>query len=113
MKDIEKEANKIVSAKVKVISSLLPREEAEKKYGMSIYQGGAVPGKKIRVIDIKGTDVEACGGTHLHNTGEAGQIKLLKSTKIQDGIVRLSYVAGEAKEKDVSVRSARRRLMLD
>ena len=97
---IEKEANAIVKKELQVKSEFLLRNEAEKKYGMTIYQGGAVPGKKIRIIDIKGTDVEACGGTHLKNTKEVGEIKILKSTKIQDGIVRIIFTAGKAAEKE-------------
>jgi len=58
-----------------------------------------VPGKKLRIVDIKGIDIEACGGTHLDNTSEVGEIKLMKSTKIQDGIVRLVFTAGHAAEK--------------
>ena len=67
---------------------------------MNIYQGGAVPGKTLRIVDIEGVDVEACGGTHLHNTSEAGEIKILKATKISDGIVRLYFTAGEAAQKE-------------
>lgn len=74
----------------------MPRSEAEKKYGMSIYQGGAVPGKFIRIVDISSLDVEACSGTHLNRTGEAGEIKILKAQKIQDGIVRITFTAGYA-----------------
>ncbi len=77
----------------------MPRNEAEKKYGMAIYQGGAVPGKLLRIVEIPGIDVECCGGTHLHNTGDAGKIKILKASKIQDGVVRLEFVAGPAAER--------------
>ncbi|MGV9171021.1 MAG: alanine--tRNA ligase, partial [Promethearchaeia archaeon] len=93
---IEKEANEIVNAGIDLNLDFMPRSEAEKRYGMSIYQGGAVPGKKIRIVEIPGIEVEACGGTHLNNTAEAEEIKLLKSQKIQDGIVRLQFVAGKA-----------------
>ena len=99
LKEIEKQANKIVKSNVKVNKFFLPRSQAEKKYGMSIYQGGAVPGKQIRIVDIASTDIEACGGTHLNNTAEVGEIKILKSTKIQDGVVRIIFTAGKAKEK--------------
>jgi alanyl-tRNA synthetase len=98
LKRIEEEANKIVKQNLPVQSLFLSRDEAEKKYGMSIYQGGAVPGRKIRIIDIKGVDIEACGGTHLHTTAEAGTIKIEKSTKIQDGICRITFTAGKAAE---------------
>ncbi len=93
---IEGEANRIVKADRPVHSAFLKRDAAEKKYGMLIYQGGAVPGKELRIIDIDGVDVEACGGTHLRRTGEAGTIHILKAKKIQDGIVRLYFTAGRA-----------------
>ncbi|MHA1757850.1 MAG: DHHA1 domain-containing protein, partial [Promethearchaeota archaeon] len=99
LKEIEKIANEIVKKGIKLNLTFMPRSEAERKFGMSIYQGGAVPGKKIRIVEIPGVDVEACGGTHLNNTSETGVIKILKSQKIQDGIVRLIYTAGKATDK--------------
>ena len=96
LKKIEDEANRIVMADIKVDKSFMPRNEAEKKYGVNIYQGGVVPGKSLRIVNIEGVDVEACGGTHLDHTNEVGEIKILKSTKIQDGIVRLTFTAGKA-----------------
>ncbi len=98
---IEKEANKIVKKSIKVTKTLMPKEDAEKRYGVSIYQGGVAPGKILRIVDIEGIDVEACGGTHLNNTSEAEQIKLLKSTKVKDGIVRITFAAGDAAKKIV------------
>ncbi|MBU0535620.1 MAG: alanine--tRNA ligase, partial [Nanoarchaeota archaeon] len=100
LKRIEEEANKLVKEDIPIRKSFLPREEAEKRYGMAIYQGGAVPGKMIRVVEIPEVDVEACGGTHLNSTGEAGEIKILKSAKIQDGIVRITFTAGKAACKE-------------
>lgn len=96
MEEVEKLANDIISKDLKVESSILRRDIAEEKYGFRLYQGGAVPGKELRVVKINALDVEACGGTHLNRTGEVGAIKLIGSTKIQDGVVRLEYVAGDA-----------------
>ncbi|MBI2208428.1 alanine--tRNA ligase [Candidatus Woesearchaeota archaeon] len=100
-KKIESEANKIVNSKTEIIKKFYPRTEAEKKFGMNIYQGGAVPGKNLRIVQIKGLDTQACGGTHLNNTSEAGKIKILKSTKISDSIVRIEFTAGKAAEKEL------------
>ncbi len=97
--EIEKKANEIVEEGIDLNLSFIPRAEAEKNYGMMIYQGGAVPGKNLRIVEIPGVDVEACGGTHLNNTSETGYIHITKSQKIQDGIVRLTFVAGEATNK--------------
>ena len=107
LEEIEKEANKIVQKKIPVHSSFMARNDAEKKYGMGIYQGGVPIGKELRIVDIENTDVECCGGTHLKNTSEAEKIKLLKATKISDSIIRIEFVAGKAayehenKDKDV------------
>ncbi len=101
IKEIERVANIIIEKDVPIISMILPRDKAEERYGMTIYQGGAVPGKKLRILDIKGIDVEACGGTHLKRTSEAGKIKIIKSSKVQDGIIRIEYKAGEAAESEV------------
>ena len=46
-------------------------------------------------MNIENVDVEAWCGTHVDNTAEIGYIKILKSQKISDGIVRLNFVAGE------------------
>ena len=93
---IEKEANKIIKQAIKTKLEFLPRTKAEQKYGMEIYQGGAVPGKIIRIVEIPGVDAEACGGTHLNNTSEIEEIKLLKTNKVKDGVVRIVFAAGNA-----------------
>jgi alanyl-tRNA synthetase len=74
----------------------MPRQEAEEKYGFRLYQGGVVPTRLLRVVDIGGWDIEACGGTHTRTTGEVGLIKITKAERIQDGVERLSFVAGAA-----------------
>ncbi len=96
MDAIERLANEIVMQNRKVNQGFERREVAEAKHGFVLYQGGSIPGKMIRVVDIEDFDVEACGGTHLFSTGEVGFMKLLKSRRIQDGVIRLEYVAGEA-----------------
>ncbi len=98
VKKIEKKANEIVCKNITIEKRFMSRGDAEKDYGMRIYQGGAVPGKNLRIVNIPTYDVEACGGTHLNTTGEVGTIKIIKTTKIQDGIVRITFTAGGAAE---------------
>jgi alanyl-tRNA synthetase len=99
--ELEKRANEVVKQDLVVDSLILRRDKAEAEYGFRLYQGGAVPGKEIRVVRIGDLDIEACGGTHLHRTSEVELIKLRGSTKIQDGIVRLEYYAGGAARRFV------------
>lgn len=87
-------ANTIVKKGIKLRINTYTREIAEKRFGLKIYQGGAIEGKKIRIVEIPRTDVEACAGTHLSTTKDVKAIKILKTSKIQDGIVRIEFVAG-------------------
>ena len=48
----------------------------------------------LRIVNILETDIEACCGTHCDSTAEIGWIKILKSIKIQDGVVRIYFVSG-------------------
>ncbi|AEC51829.1 alanyl-tRNA synthetase [Pyrococcus sp. NA2] len=100
LREIEMLANKIVMENRKVTWEWLPRTEAEQKYGFRLYQGGVVPGRTIRVINIEGWDVQACGGTHLPSTGLVGPIKILRTERIQDGVERIIFACGEAAIKE-------------
>jgi len=93
---IERGANQAVLDALKITSKFVERNQAEKRYGFRLYQGGAVPGREIRVVNIDGLDVEACGGTHCKNTSEVGMIRVIGAKRIQDGVVRLEYSAGLA-----------------
>ncbi len=96
VRKIEKVANDIVLSDKRVTTKFLARDVAERKYGFRLYQGGSVPGAKLRVVEVPDWDIEACGGTHCTRTSQVGLIKLLRTTRIQDGVVRLEYVAGPA-----------------
>ncbi|MFW6450510.1 MAG: alanine--tRNA ligase, partial [Nanoarchaeota archaeon] len=102
LKQIEDKANEIVNNDLEIRTGFFPRREAEDKFGMGIYQGGAVPGREVRIVEIDDLDAEACGGTHLKRTSEAGQVKLEKSSKIQDGVIRLTFTAGGAAQSSCS-----------
>jgi alanyl-tRNA synthetase len=91
---IEMLANEAVLRNIPVEAAWLPRNEAESRYGFRLYQGGAVPGKEIRVVRVGDWDVEACAGTHLKNTGEIGFVKIIHSERVQDGVERLVYSIG-------------------
>jgi len=95
IQEIERAANELVKQDVPVHIKEMPRDKAEEKYSMRIYQGGAVPGKTLRIVAIGDYDVEACGGMHVKNTSQVGLIKIINSKRIQDGVVRLEFVVGD------------------
>jgi alanyl-tRNA synthetase len=94
--EIERKANYIVRQNLPVVINTYSRGNAEQYYTFRIYQGGVVPSNSVRIVNINNWDIEACGGTHVRNTGDIGIIKIIKSERIQDGIIRLEFAAGEA-----------------
>jgi alanyl-tRNA synthetase len=110
IEEIENLANKLVREGRPVVCRWMQRDEAEERYGFRLYQGGAVPGKKIRIVDMGEWDVEACGGTHLSNTCQAGIIKVIDTERVQDGIERITYSVGPYALKEVQKRE---RLLMD
>jgi alanyl-tRNA synthetase len=94
--EIERECNRLVMQDIATNISFCERDEAEARHGFRLYQGGVVPGKTIRVVDVPGVDAEACGGLHVRSTGEIGPIRINRSKRIQDGVVRIEYQSGMA-----------------
>ena len=94
--EIEDHANTIVTDNRRILTTVLDRAEADKEYGFSIYQGGPPKHEQIRVVEIEGHDIQACGGTHVPNTLEIGEIKIVRSSQVQDGVERLVIMAGDA-----------------
>jgi len=89
---IERRVNELIFKNKKVQIENLDRTLAEKKYGFTLYQGGAIPMKILRVVKILDSDIEACGGLHMESTGGIGIFKIVSSQKIQDGVVRIKFV---------------------
>ena len=103
---IETLANDYVMAGLPVKTEILGRIEAEQKYGFRLYQGGAVPGKELRVVSIGDIDHQACGGTHNYNknTRDLGYIKIVKREGVQDGLERIILKCGPEAVKYVQER---------
>jgi len=50
-------------------------------------------GGTLRVIEVEGYDLSACGGTHVSRTGAVGLIAVLSAERLRGG-VRLEFVCG-------------------
>ncbi len=110
---IEQKVNEYIMRNMPIVVEVLPRNVAESKHGFTIYQGGAVPGKELRIVSVGDVDSEACGGTHhmLKSTGEIGCFKIVRRESVQDGIERIIYKCGSVaiaymQERDQLIRDA-------
>jgi len=95
VKRIERVANNVVTDNVAVKQEWPDRQDAEEEHGFDLYQGGIPPGEKLRLIHVA-DDVQACAGTHVLRTGDIGTIKILSTERVQDGVERLVFAAGDA-----------------
>ncbi|XGI84643.1 alanine--tRNA ligase [Halorutilales archaeon Cl-col2-1] len=100
VKEIETEANRRVMENIRVDDEWIDRHEAEDEYGFDLYQGGVPPGEEIRIVEV-GEDIQACGGTHVDRTGDVGVIKILGTERVQDGVERIEFSAGEEGVKSI------------
>ena len=94
--EIESMSNEIIQQVQRTEKTTLNRRDADRKYGFDLYQGGAPKGSDIRILRIAEHDIQACGGTHHDEPGRIGQIRVIRSNAVQDGVERLHIVAGQA-----------------
>ena len=95
LNQIEDKANEIISSNVRIEKIVLSRADADVRFGFDIYQGGPPKHDVIRIIKIGDYDIQACGGTHHDEVGQIGDLHIIRSSQVQDGVERLQIVAGE------------------
>jgi Ser-tRNA(Ala) deacylase AlaX len=85
-----------VAAEIRARREVSARWVSPEAYGQEPVRSRGLPeGHRgdIRLVQIAGVDLNTCGGTHLHHTGEIEALKLLGTESIRGG-TRLFYVAG-------------------
>ncbi len=76
---IEELANKAIASNLPVSWRSLPREEAFQIPDLIRTKINLLPESitEVRVVEIEGLDLQADGGTHVHNTSEVGGIRVI------------------------------------
>ena len=87
----EERANQIVFEDRAVKTHFATAEEAR---AMGLRKLPPAGRERLRIIDIAGFDLCACGGTHVRSTGQVGAILLRKVEKVKQG-TRVEFVCGE------------------
>ena len=77
---IEESVNAEIEKEHDVRVAILPREEAFKIPDLIRTKINLLPDfiKEVRTVEIVGLDLQADGGTHVHNTREIGRIRVPK-----------------------------------
>ncbi len=90
LRRVENEAQDYIAEAIPVNIRYVLKEEAE-RLGLRRPPKDL---KTLRIVEIKGVDVSACGGIHVRNTAEIGMIKILGCERIR-GHVRIEAVIGQ------------------
>lgn len=89
---IVEEANTLVVAGADVTWYFLPKEEAFKIPNIVRLAARMPPDiPELRIVEIKGIDIEVCGGTHVKNIREIGKIEIIELENKGKGKKRLYY----------------------
>jgi alanyl-tRNA synthetase len=90
---IERIANELVAEDRPFSIQTITRKEAEEL--LAAGQLRKLPEREgdIRLIEIEGIDLNACGGTHVRSTGQIGGLALRSTEKVRNGL-RVEFVCG-------------------
>ncbi len=81
LRALEPAINDVVRQDLAVKIDLVPLSEAAQEEGTLRSKAVTPPPQtdgRVRIVEIEGLDRQACGGTHLTSTGQAGELKILK-----------------------------------
>ena len=94
---VEEMVNDVVLQALPVETRVLAIEDAKKLGATAIF--GEKYGEVVRVVAVGGFeapfDLEFCGGTHLTNSAQIGQFRIVSESGIAAGIRRIEAVTGE------------------
>jgi alanyl-tRNA synthetase len=96
--EVEQLVNRAVWDSRDVTWEELPREEALSREAVAFNAKTeeGVAGEEVRIVEIDGWDVAACGGTHVRNTREIGPVTLLERSNPGEGLTRVEFAVGLA-----------------
>ena len=93
LQQVEDLVNEKITADLPVETKVMSLDEAKKSGAMALF--GEKYGEEVRVVDMGGWSVELCGGTHVSDTLQIGQFKILSENGVAAGVRRIEALTGD------------------
>ena len=93
IKAVEDLVNEKISEGLDVKTAVMGIEDAKKSGAMALF--GEKYGDEVRVVRMGDFSTELCGGTHVKNTSQIGQFKILSENGVAAGVRRIEALTGD------------------
>jgi len=92
--EYEKIANGLIAQNNHINFYMVSRKEAEEKLLRltTLAKGFSDEIKEVRIVEIEGVTIEACGGTHVKNTNELKEMKIIKLQNKGKNNLRMYFI---------------------
>lgn len=92
LRQTEELVNRMILDAYDVNVSEMPITEARGLGAMALFDEKY--GDVVRVVNVSGTSIELCGGTHVKNTANIGLFRILGESSVAGGVRRIEAVTG-------------------